>query len=31
MAELLVGEAKNICAVGDIDQTIYGLARRPNR
>jgi DNA helicase-2/ATP-dependent DNA helicase PcrA len=24
MAELLVGEAKNICAVGDIDQTIYG-------
>ncbi len=24
MAELLVGPAKNICAVGDIDQTIYG-------
>jgi DNA helicase-2/ATP-dependent DNA helicase PcrA len=24
MAGLLVGEAKNICAVGDIDQTIYG-------
>lgn len=24
MAELLVGEGKNICAVGDIDQTIYG-------
>ncbi len=24
MAELLVGEKKNICAVGDIDQTIYG-------
>lgn len=24
LAELLVGEAKNICAVGDIDQTIYG-------
>lgn len=24
MAELLVGAAKNICAVGDIDQTIYG-------
>ncbi len=24
MAELLVGEHKNICAVGDIDQTIYG-------
>lgn len=24
MAELLVGQAKNICAVGDIDQTIYG-------
>lgn len=24
MAELLVGEKRNICAVGDIDQTIYG-------
>ncbi|MCX6819930.1 MAG: UvrD-helicase domain-containing protein [Candidatus Adlerbacteria bacterium] len=24
MAELLVGPEKNICAVGDIDQTIYG-------
>lgn len=24
MVELLVGEKKNICAVGDIDQTIYG-------
>jgi DNA helicase II / ATP-dependent DNA helicase PcrA len=24
MAELLVGKEKNICAVGDIDQTIYG-------
>lgn len=24
LAELLVGEQKNICAVGDIDQTIYG-------
>ncbi len=24
MAGLLVGERKNICAVGDIDQTIYG-------
>lgn len=24
LAELLVGEARNICAVGDIDQTIYG-------
>lgn len=24
LAELLVGEEKNICAVGDIDQTIYG-------
>lgn len=24
MAELLVGEEQNICAVGDIDQTIYG-------
>ena len=24
LAELLVGDAKNICAVGDIDQTIYG-------
>lgn len=24
MAKLLVGEARNICAVGDIDQTIYG-------
>ncbi len=24
MAELLVGEGRNICAVGDIDQTIYG-------
>jgi len=24
MVELLVGPAKNICAVGDIDQTIYG-------
>jgi DNA helicase-2/ATP-dependent DNA helicase PcrA len=24
MAELLVGDKKNICAVGDIDQTIYG-------
>src|SRR3989344_947774 len=24
MAELLVGEEKHICAVGDIDQTIYG-------
>lgn len=23
LADLLVGEAKNICAVGDIDQTIY--------
>ncbi|MDZ4226057.1 MAG: UvrD-helicase domain-containing protein, partial [Patescibacteria group bacterium] len=24
MADLLVGEERNICAVGDIDQTIYG-------
>lgn len=24
LAELLVGESKHICAVGDIDQTIYG-------
>ncbi len=24
LAELLVGPAKNICAVGDVDQTIYG-------
>src|SRR5581483_10293760 len=24
LAELLVGSARNICAVGDIDQTIYG-------
>lgn len=24
LAELLVGEGKNICVVGDIDQTIYG-------
>lgn len=24
MAELLIGPARNICAVGDIDQTIYG-------
>jgi DNA helicase-2/ATP-dependent DNA helicase PcrA len=24
MAELLVGRGRNICAVGDIDQTIYG-------
>ena len=24
MAEMLVGEEKHICAVGDIDQTIYG-------
>ncbi len=24
MAELLVGPEKNICAVGDVDQTIYG-------
>lgn len=24
MAELLVGPARNVCAVGDIDQTIYG-------
>ncbi|HWB33822.1 MAG TPA: UvrD-helicase domain-containing protein [Candidatus Paceibacterota bacterium] len=24
MVELLVGENKNVCAVGDIDQTIYG-------
>lgn len=24
MAELLVGKERNICAVGDIDQTIYG-------
>jgi DNA helicase II / ATP-dependent DNA helicase PcrA len=24
LAELLVGSAKNICVVGDIDQTIYG-------
>ncbi len=24
LAELLVGPARNICAVGDIDQTIYG-------
>lgn len=24
MVELLVGEKKNICAVGDVDQTIYG-------
>ncbi len=24
MAEHLIGPARNVCAVGDIDQTIYG-------